>query len=324
MSSLSTTLLAPVRIVGLGAVTPVGRDLDEITARLLETADDSAPKRTSDAHLGDPAIARHMRRADRYARLAATAAMDAWNASAATREGVPLERIGMIVTSGFGPHGRGFRFLDGILDNGDSAASPTDFSHSVHGAASAYISGLLGIQGPSLNITDFEIGFEEAIRLAQCWLSEGACDRVLVGAVEELGQVMLHCVAQMTAGAAVPIVPGEGSVFMMLAPQEVAGLARIRMIDEAPGADVLMLEDPAAPSAERRMPPVSQRAATITDHLGLSASGAAFGALAAVLSLRAGRPLGRAMTATTTGALDSAATFRSSSTGDVALVIDDA
>ena len=50
--------------------------------------------------------------------------MDAWKQAAHACDGIERERIGLIVTSGFGPHCRGFRFLDGLLDCGDSAASP--------------------------------------------------------------------------------------------------------------------------------------------------------------------------------------------------------
>ena len=159
--------LPSASILGIGAVTPAGRNLDTISAALLRPDETPAGVlRVDDELLSDAALGRQLRRADRFTRMAAMAALDAWNASEPACRGVPLERIGMIVSSGFGPHCRGFRFLDGILDCGDSAASPTDFSHSVHGAASAYISGLLGLRGPSLNVTDFEIGFEESVRLA--------------------------------------------------------------------------------------------------------------------------------------------------------------
>ena len=135
--------------------------------------------RVSDDLLIEPRIARSMRRADRFIRMAAIAALDAWTHAEMSCAGVAKEQIGLIVTSGLGPHCRGFKFLDGILDSGDSDALPTDFSHSVHGAAASYIAGQLDLRGPSLTATDFEIGFEQAVLLAQCWLHQGTCQRVL-------------------------------------------------------------------------------------------------------------------------------------------------
>jgi hypothetical protein len=237
--------------------------------------------------------------------MAAMAALDAWNASEPLRTDVPLERIGMIVSSGFGPHCRGFRFLDGILDNGDSAASPTDFSHSVHGAAAAYISGMLGLRGPSLSVTDFEIGFEESIRLAQCWLAEGACDRVLVGAVEELGEVMLNCASKML-GHFAELSPGEGAVFLMLGPDDLAAIAQIDATSRIGHVDLLVTDHP--PIAPWRAEPSVgdvKQTVSFSRNLGQCASGPAFALLGGILALQGKLP--------GMDAVDNAATFRTSS-----------
>jgi len=219
--------IAPAAILGIGAVTPLGRNLEEVARRLREPADPQpSVQRVNDPLPAEPTISKRMRRADRFSRMAAVTALDAWTQSRSVCQAIPQEKIGLIVTSGFGPHCRGFRFLDGLLDCGDIAASPTDFSHSVHGAAAAYITELLELRGPSLSTTDFEIGFEEAVLLAQCWLNDGTCQRVLVGAVEELGDVMLDCVSRMAVPDR-PIVPGEGAVFFMLGPPTPSAIASI-------------------------------------------------------------------------------------------------
>ena len=197
---MSDSPLKSVAVLGVGAVTPLGRDLVEI-ARRVDEAPASGPRRVVDEMLSDPSMSRNLRRADRFTRMAVMAASDAWQRARKGLEGVAPERVGIILSSGLGPHCRGFKFLDGMLDEGDSAASPTDFSHSVHGAACAYITALLDVRGPSLTLTDFEEGFEQAVLLAQTWIAQGACDRVLLGAVEELGDVMLHCVGRMVKAA---------------------------------------------------------------------------------------------------------------------------
>jgi 3-oxoacyl-(acyl-carrier-protein) synthase len=259
--------LPAASVVGIGAVTPLGRDLELIAQKLTQAPASEKLRRVDDALLADPLIGRRMRRADRFAKMAAVAALDAWSGGQSACAGVAMDRVGLIISTGFGPHGRGFRFLDGILDCGDSAALPTDFSHSVHGAAAAYITELLDLRGPAMTHTDFEIGFSQAVLMAQCWLAEGTCDRVLVGAVEELGEVMIDCASRMLNNDA-GVTPGEGAVFLTLAPSDIAAAAHV---DASTPSTPSTAIDPA-------------HANRFTPHFGHSASSAAFELLAALLT----------------------------------------
>jgi hypothetical protein len=306
--------LAPLSILGFGAVTPLGRVSAKVGDRgwTIEPSTRSAildplssilssPARVDDKLLTlDPALGAKMRRADRFTKMAVAAATDAFNPAAVA--GIAPERIGLFFASGFGPHCRGFKFLDGILDSGDTAASPTDFSHSVHGAASAYISQLLDLRGPQLNSTDFEIGFEESIRLAQCWLNEGVCDRVLLGAVEELGEVYLSCV-QRILGHQTQIIPGEGAVFLLLARSDVQGIAQLDATAEPSRLDLLVIEDPVVlPSQKVPADILTKQTLSFTRHFGHSASSSAFNLLGALLTMA-------------DGSIDTAALLRQSSDG---------
>jgi len=275
-----------VEIIGIGAVTPIGRDLAVIAKNLAVKP--SAPDgmlRVSDELLAEPTIARSMRRADRFIRMATIAALDAWNQAAHSCADIPREQIGLIVTSGLGPHCRGFKFLDGILDAGDSNALPTDFSHSVHGAAASYIAGLLDLRGPSLTATDFEIGFEQAVLLAQSWLQQGICRRVLVGSVEELGEPMISMAKKLLTGKE-SIVPAEGAVFLMLAPPDVAGIATLDAATVPDKTDLLASEyPPIAPDAGSEPQIAAARNTTFTPYFGHSASSSAMQLLGALLSI---------------------------------------
>ena len=82
---------------------------------------------------------------------------------------------------------------------------------------------MLDIRGPGLTVTDFENCFEQSIQLAQCWLAAGTCDRVLVGAVEELGDLLTHCASRLDSR----LTPGEGAVFFTLGPADLPGLAHL-------------------------------------------------------------------------------------------------
>ena len=178
--------------------------------------------------LADKAVLTKARRADRFTRMAILAAADALADSGLGPAAADPARLGIILATGLGPHVTTFGFLDGILDFGDAAVSPTVFSHSVHNAAASYIAMTLGLRGPTLTVTDFHFAFHEAAALANLWLGEGRCDAVLVGAIDELGQVMQTACGELLTPAAdgrvkpflfkreAEAVPGEGSVFIML------------------------------------------------------------------------------------------------------------
>ena len=177
--------------------------------------------------LTDKVLLAQARRADRCVKMAVLAAGDALQDAGPCTAPVPA-RLGVIVSSALGPHVTTFAFLDGLLEFGDAAASPTVFSHAIHGAAASYIAMTVKARGPSLTVTDFQAGFHRAVEIAGSWLAEDRCDAVLVGAVEEVGAVLSAVCARLLRPAAdgrikpfafAPVpeaVPGEGSVFFLL------------------------------------------------------------------------------------------------------------
>lgn len=305
---------APATVLGIGAVTALGRDLMGIAERLSKPIEPGSIRRVDDDLLSDPTSSRGLRRADRFVRMGAIAALDAWKSA---KDAVAMDRVGLIVTSGLGPHGRGFKFLDGILDCGDAEGLPTDFSHSVHGAAASYIAGLLDLRGPSLSTTDFLFGFEQAVLLAQCWLSQGTCERVIVGAVEELGKVLTECAPRLLpADRKFPL--GEGAVFLALGPEESAGSATIDASPPPAKAEVLFVDDPAIFAGPF---PAAQATVSVSAYFGHSAANSALQALGALLSLSANRPLGELIDCTGPGRFDSAMTFRTSCDSTASVLI---
>ena len=207
----------------------------------------------------DKTVLAKARRADRFVRMAVLAASDAVQDSGLA-DTLVRQRLGVIVATALGPHVTTFSFIDGILDFGEKAVSPTAFSHSVHNAAASYIATTLDIRGPTLTLTHFHFAFQQAVQLAQAWLQEKRCDAVLVGTVDELGEVMEFACGQMATPArdgrlkpfafsATPeIVPGEGSAFFLLTP-EPAGAAYAelevlggRPVAPPPGGGIQLLD----------------------------------------------------------------------------------
>jgi len=173
----------------------------------------------------DKTLLKRIRRADKLSKMSVLAAADALSDSGS--EDISSKRIGVIVATGLGAHVTTFTFLDDILDYGDAAVSPTTFSNSVHNAAASYVSSSLNIQGPTLTITQFRFSFQAALQLAQTWLDQGRCEFVLVGAVDQYGDVLAYVSDQKLTtamdGKIRPFtfkptcqVPGEGAAFFLL------------------------------------------------------------------------------------------------------------
>lgn len=175
--------------------------------------------------ISDRTLLKKMRRADKLSKMAVLSASDAIKDSGI--ENMHGEKMGIIIATAFGAHVTTFDFLNDILDYGEANVSPTTFSNSVHNAAASYISSALNIQCPTLTVTQFFFPFHYALQLAQAWLNEKRCDYVLVGAVEQYGDVLGYIydckLTPAPDGRIMPFnfnptyhVPGEGAVFFLL------------------------------------------------------------------------------------------------------------
>lgn len=224
-----------MNILGMGIVFTRGRGIDSLDKALHEgwqrPAEVEIKGRKSSAYtvdqqtISDRTLLKNMRRADKLSKMAVVAASDALESSGI--KDVNRKRVGIITATALGAHVTTFNFLDDILQYGDAGVSPTTFSNSVHNAAASYISSALGIEGPTLTVTQFFFAFHSALQLARAWLDEGRCDYVLAGAVEQYGDVLGYIhdtkLAPAPDGRIRPFnfkpayqVPGEGSVFFLL------------------------------------------------------------------------------------------------------------
>jgi len=134
---------------------------------------------------------RSLRRIDHFSRMALLAAHLALKDAGRLDES--RQGIGIVIATGYGASRTTFGFLDSVIDDGDSCASPTLFSNSVHNAAAANISILLNATGPSLTISQFEMSVPSALLSARQWLEERRVDQVLLGGVDEYCEVMGYC-----------------------------------------------------------------------------------------------------------------------------------
>jgi 3-oxoacyl-[acyl-carrier-protein] synthase II len=227
-----------MNILGIGTVCAAGVGIDTFERALLrgwqkpvdvETA--RFPGIKYPAYLTDldqapdKSLLKKIRRADKLSKMSVLAASEAVKDSGV--DPAQMKNAGLILATGFGAQVTTFGFLDDILDYGDAAVSPTTFSNSVHNAAASYVASSLMIKGPTLTVTQFRFSFQAALQLANAWLLQKRCDYVLLGAVDQYGDVLGYVsnakLPPAKDGRIKPFtfkptchVPGEGAEFYLL------------------------------------------------------------------------------------------------------------
>lgn len=207
---------------------PTGQGIVELPAYRADTGplDNYVPKRA-------------LRRMDGFARMALLGACLALEDAGLSPGGL---HTGLILASGQGATGSTLGLLDSFFEAGDACASPIHFANSLHNAAAAHLSILLGADGPCVTLSHGRLSLVAALLTAQLWLEEGRAAQVLVGCVEELSEVMGYAWLK-THGSS--LTPGEGAAFFLLAKVPEGATLELSRVVLGEGLDADL---PAAPS----------------------------------------------------------------------------
>lgn len=163
-----------------------------VTAALNLTMDHAVP----------PQLARELRRADDFIRLAVVGCFNAL-AAAPLRELAPEAR-GVFIGTAFGPLETNFQSLGSLINDGEGQISPTLFSHSVYNAAAGYTARLLDFRGPALTVTDYGWPFLIALEEARLAVESGRVERALVLGVEVYSDLLADAYRRSFGAAEVP------------------------------------------------------------------------------------------------------------------------
>jgi len=191
----------------------------------------TAALRLDMAHDVPPQLARELRRADDFIRLAVVGGFNAL-AVAPVRELSPEAR-GVFLGTAFGPLETNFQSLGSLINDGEGQISPTLFSHSVYNAAAGYTARLLDFRGPALTITDYAWPFLLALAEARLAVASGRVERALVLGVEVYSELLADAYRRSFAGCEVPW--HKGAVVWVLdragaVESRLAGLAEVTVI----------------------------------------------------------------------------------------------
>jgi len=199
-------------IQGIGLATPIGgkEELKAAIGAKATTLSDSS--KTDTSSLGDFIPARKLRRIDHFTRMSLLAAYRALQ-DAGKLEDLP-PRLGIVITTGYGPSQTTFDFLDSIIEDGAHLASPLAFSHSVHNIPAGVLSMQLGIPCPQTTICQLRQPVTAGLRTAALWLADGTADTVLFGAIDESTPLLDDNMSRLTSADDAHV--GEGATFFLL------------------------------------------------------------------------------------------------------------
>ena len=226
-------------VEGIGIVGGFGSGIEALSEALMKgkTQVQSVPYRTNDGDREMPVFLadavrldafvpkKALRRVDHYSKMALLGAYLALQD--AGMADIDLKSLGIVVASGYGASNTTFSFLDSFTVGNDAYSSPTYFSNSVHNAAAAHVSILLGATGPCLTVSQFEMSVPSALITAIHWLREERVEKVLFGAVDEYCNILGYCWHRffgVNEGTLIEpflfdqqtSIPGEGAAFFLL------------------------------------------------------------------------------------------------------------
>lgn len=187
-----------VVITGLGAITPVGNDVNTMWANLVAGKSGVGPITLFDASQFETRIAaevkdfdpaailgrRDARRMDRFTQFAVAATLQALEDSALKITPENSLRVGVVIGSGVGGIGTIVNEVHAMRDKGISRVSPFLVPMMLSDTAPGWVAINFGIRGPNLSMVSACATGSNVIGEAADWIRYGRVDAVIAGSAE--------------------------------------------------------------------------------------------------------------------------------------------
>jgi len=213
------------KIAGLGWVTPLGTDLDEVWSR-LESGERPVAREMTSPHSAKTHLAftippktvealgrnPRLRRSSAITYYSVAAALAALENAGITMTPALAERTAVIFAICSGPVVYTRKFYETVVLQGANAASPLLFPETVYNAPASHLAALLGVTGSSYTLVgDGSVGLA-ALKFAAQLLDIGDIDRCVVAAGEETDWILSEAYREWR----LPITLAEGGAAVVL------------------------------------------------------------------------------------------------------------
>ena len=234
----------PLRIAGLGAVSPAGWGTASLVeavreGRLLPAEQTARVPGAPVQHVrrvprppAPPAHAREprLRRTSPITGYAVAAAMEALGPERTAMVQAGALRVGVVMSLLNGCVAFSRRFFGEVLEN-PATASPLIFPETVFNAPSSHLAALLGSGEVNYTLVGDTAQFPAALDLASLWIEAGEVDGVLAVAAEEADWLSGEAAALLDRG----VVVAEGAGALYLEPAAAPGILLQRPLAVGPG-----------------------------------------------------------------------------------------
>jgi len=170
------------------------------------------------------------RKMDRCSQFAVAMAGLALKDAGLDPKGMPPERIGIALGSGFCGVSTSAEFLDGYFSGGVEGLIPMIFPNTVPNSPASNASIELGIKGPNVTLVQRFCSAESAFMLACGFIEEGRADVMLTGGSDEMIPMIIKGISamgQMTRSS-VPFGEGCGVIVLESAAHAARRAARVK------------------------------------------------------------------------------------------------
>ena len=207
-----------LRVAGLGWVTPLGSDLDQVWQQLsvgreaetttvsssLGSKKDYAIFAVPPAAIIEAARYPRLRRASAISRFAVVAGLAALRDAGVQLEEASAARTALVFAISNGGVIYTKRFYHEIVQSGAAAASPLLFPETVFNAPASHLAAILGITGASYTLVGDGAGGILALQMAQDLMLNPELDRCLVVAAEEADWLLCDAYRKWRLSRAAP------------------------------------------------------------------------------------------------------------------------
>jgi|GEM_PF-2281913 len=176
-------------ISGIGIISGMGNDMDEIWESVSHDNDTSIRVRIPDLYKSN--VKRRMNRFSYMSLVTAAKALKNSHIDIEKKD-YDFEKIGTIFNSGYGPIESNFNFARKLINSGPEFVSPIVFAGTVSNSNVGHVCMNLGLKGPSTSFMG-----SNAIGYAYDLLRNGVADAIIAGGMEQYDETIIKVYSKM-------------------------------------------------------------------------------------------------------------------------------